>query len=182
MRHIMTTVVLAGAFAAPGWAQNAADRYREPNEGGRYSADAQQVPSGYLPPPGACRVWYDGRPAGYQPPATSCAAAERVARRVHAARVIYGGDQPRRGNGRVMDEARAVPFEQGFKDGRSRGYDDRRDDRRFDPTRHERYEVAARGYESRLGDRTIYQDAYREGFRAGYAEGYRGVMMTSHER
>ena len=67
MRHAILTVVLAGAVAAPAWAQSAAGRYREPNEGGRYSAEAQGVPPGYLPPPGTCRVWYDGRPAGHQP-------------------------------------------------------------------------------------------------------------------
>jgi hypothetical protein len=81
-----------------------------------------------------------------------------------------------------MDATRAVPFEQGFRDGRSSGSDDRRDDHRFDPTRHGRYEVADRGYETRLGDKESYRQAYREGFRAGYAEGYRGVLMTHSER
>ena len=164
-----------------------AGRYQEPNEGGRYSAEAQDVPPGYLPPPGACRVWYDGRPAGYQPRATSCSDAERVARRDRAARVVYGGDPPRgavRRCSQRLTRARSasVPFEQGFKDGRDKGHDDRRDDKRFDPTRHSRYQAADRGYERRDGDRTDYRDAYREGFRAGYAEGYRGVMMTRHER
>ena len=182
MRHRIVTVVLAGTITSPAWAQRPAEPYREQNEGGRYSAEAQQVPPGYLPPPGTCRVWYDGRPAGYQPPATSCAAAERVATRVRAARVIYGGDLPRADHGRAMTESRAVPFEQGFRDGRSSGSDDRRDDRRYDPTRHTRYEAADRGYESRLGDKATYGEAYREGFRAGYAEGFRGVLMTSHER
>jgi hypothetical protein len=172
MRHRILTAVLASTIAGPAWAQTAADRYREPNEGGRYSAEAQQVPSGYLPPLGACRVWYDGRPAGYQPPATTCAAAERVARGDRAARVVYGGD----GNANVP-LPRSAAYEQGFKDGRDGGTDDRRADRRYDPTRHSRYQAADRSDQRSSGD----GDEYRDGYRAGYAEGY-AVMMTSNER
>jgi hypothetical protein len=198
MKHAIATVVLAGTCVAPAWAQSDAGRYRDPNEGGRYSAEAQGIPPGYLPPPGACRVWYDGRPAGHQTPPTSCADAERVARRERAARVVYGGDpqmtgraSPLAGSPRLRhpdrgypydQEAHAVPFEQGFKDGRDEGRDDRSDDKRFDPTRHSRYRTADRGYERRYGDKTEYRESYREGFRAGYAEGYRGVMMTRQER
>jgi hypothetical protein len=194
MKHTILTVVLAGTVAGPAWAQGGADRYQERNEGGRYSADAQGIPSGYLPAPGTCRVWYDGRPPGHQPRATSCQDAERVARRDRAARVVYGGDRqawdspvpPRlrhADHGYPYDtEARTVPYEQGFKDGRDKGHDDRSDDKRFDPTRHGRYESADRGYERRYGDKDAYRETYREGFRAGYAEGYRSVMMTRSER
>jgi hypothetical protein len=199
MKHAIATVVLAGAVVTPAFAQS--DRYREPNAGGRYSAEAQDVPPGYLPPPGACRVWYDGRPPGHQPSVTSCAEAERVARRDRYARVVYGGDRDgyagerRRGGWGGFsqrrfpdrgypydDETRAVPYEQGFRDGRDKGREDRSDDRRFDPTRHDRYKKADRGYERRYGDKDDYRTIYREGFRAGYAEGYRGVMMTRSER
>ncbi len=31
------------------------------------------VPSGHLPPPGECRIWYPDRPAGQQPPPGDCA-------------------------------------------------------------------------------------------------------------
>jgi hypothetical protein len=203
MRHAILTVVLAGTVGAPAWAQSVADRYQERNEGGRYSAEAQGIPSGYLPAPGTCRVWYDGRPPGHQPPATSCPDAERAAYRDRAARVIYGGDRqawddravdgwtPRMASPRLGytdrgypydSEARTAPYEQGFKDGRDKGRDDRSDDKRFDPTRHGRYESADHGYEKRYGDKDVYRTTYREGFRAGYAEGYRGVMMTRSER
>jgi hypothetical protein len=171
MRHRIITVVLAGAVVGPALAQSPADRYREPNEGSRYSADAQHVPPGYLPPQGECRVWYDGRPAGHQPPATSCAEAERVARRDRAARVVYGGDR-----GDTSPVRRSAAYEQGFKDGRDGGSDDRRDDKRYDPTRHSRYQAADRV--DQRGPRD--GDEYRDGFRAGYAEGY-SVMMTSRE-
>ena len=93
MRHAILTVVLAGSVVAPASAQSLADRYQERNEGGRYSAEAQGIPAGYLPAPGMCRVWYDGRPPGHQPRATSCPDAERVASRDRAARVVYGGDR-----------------------------------------------------------------------------------------
>jgi hypothetical protein len=37
------------------------------------------IPEGHLPPPGECRVWYPGRPAGQQPSTGDCAEAERSA-------------------------------------------------------------------------------------------------------
>jgi hypothetical protein len=202
MRHAIATVVLTGLVATSAFAQDGRERYSEPNEGGRYSAEAQDVPPGHLPPPGQCRVWYDGRPPGHQPRATSCREAERVARRERNARVVYGGDRDRWGvqdrDNRAVprdprlrypdrgyphdDEARAVPYEQGFRDGRDKGHDDRADDKRYDPTRHSRYSDGERGYERRYGDKDDYRVVYREGFRAGYAEGYRGVMMSRSER
>ena len=180
MRRAILSVALVGVVAGPASAQSAADRYQEPNEGGRYSAEAQGVPAGYLPPPGQCRVWYDGRPAGYQSRPVSCAAAEQVARRDRAARVVYGGDRAE--GAAPFADRRSAAFEQGFKDGRDDGRGDRVDDRRFDPTRHSRYQAATRGFERRAGDESSYRDEYREGFRAGYAEGYRGVLMTRRER
>lgn len=181
MRTTIASMLLAGAVATPAWAQGDFRPYRERNEGSRYSAEAQRVPPGFLPPPGQCRVWYDGRPPGHQPRATSCRDAERVARRDHAARVVYGGD---RGSpyAERRPETRTAAFEQGFRDGRSVGWNDRDDEQRYDPTRHDRYQAADRGYERRFGDRDRYQEEYREGFRAGYAEGYRGVLATRRER
>jgi hypothetical protein len=181
MRHVIATVVLTGAFVAPAFAQSEYAHYREPNQGGRYSAEAQGVPPGFLPPAGACRVWYDGRPAGYQPQAVSCSEAERVAKRTRTARVIYGGDRAPAYAG-APTGLQSAPFEQGFKDGRNQGWTDRDHDRRFDPTRNDRYESADRGYERRDGDKDTYRASYRDGFRAGYAEGYRGVMATRRDR
>ncbi|MGH7472113.1 MAG: hypothetical protein ACRENP_29535, partial [Longimicrobiales bacterium] len=31
-----------------------------------------RVPPGHFPPPGQCRIWYAGRPAGHQPRAVRC--------------------------------------------------------------------------------------------------------------
>ncbi len=33
---------------------------------------SQEVPSGHLPPPGECRIWYPERPDGQQPPPGDC--------------------------------------------------------------------------------------------------------------
>ena len=201
MKAAIATVVLAGVVAAPAFAQSSLDRYGGPNQGGRYSADAQGVPPGHLPPPGQCRVWYDGRPPGHQPAPTNCRQAERVARNDRYARVIYGGDRGwfgsddrravRRPDPRLRfpdrgypydDESRSVPYAQGYRDGRDKGHDDRSDDKRYDPTRHGRYKDADRGYERRYGDKDDYRVIYRDGFRAGYSEGYRGVLTTRSER
>lgn len=65
------------------------------------TADAQgrgrkagKIPPGHLPPPGLCRVWYDGVPPGHQPRATSCDTARYEAAR-SGGRLIYGGDNSR---------------------------------------------------------------------------------------
>jgi len=134
MRTTAAVFVLAGLVASPLAAQD---------RGGRYGDRAQGIPPGHLPPPGACRVWYDNRPPGHQPPPTSCREAERVAARDRSARVIYGGD----GSGRDdswrgrdddrRDRGRAVPrrdpsgypypeirgpYPERYPNGRDRGY------------------------------------------------------------
>jgi hypothetical protein len=50
---------------------------------------SQGIPPGHLPPPGSCRVWYEGRPPGRQPAPTSCRDAKRAAAGQRGARVIY---------------------------------------------------------------------------------------------
>lgn len=51
-------------------------------------ADLRGVPPDRLPPPGACRVWFDGVPPDRQPPLMHCRQAERYAR-AHGGRVLY---------------------------------------------------------------------------------------------
>ena len=48
------------------------------------------IPQGHMPPAGACRVWYPGRPPGQQPAPTDCARAQYEAAR-YGGRVVYGG-------------------------------------------------------------------------------------------
>src|SRR5688572_28444011 len=64
--------------------------------GGRGRDDAYRgyrslrVPPGHHPPRGACRVWYEGRPPGRQPRATSCG---RLYGRVpYSAFILYSGN------------------------------------------------------------------------------------------
>ena len=68
-----------------GQAANAQGRGRGNEDRGR---GTQGIPPGHLPPPGECRVWYDNRPAGQQPPPTSCDNARAAVAR-GGGRVIY---------------------------------------------------------------------------------------------
>lgn len=51
-------------------------------------ANLRGVPPDRLPPPGACRVWFEGVPPDRQPPLMHCGHAERYAR-AHGGRVLY---------------------------------------------------------------------------------------------
>ena len=73
-------------------------------KGNGRSKQAQGIPPGHLPPPGACRVWIDGRPPGHQPPPTDCRSAEITASHTRYARVIYGDRTERRDDGRWRDD------------------------------------------------------------------------------
>lgn len=63
-------------------------RGRDDGYYGRYRTI--RVPRGQYPPRGACRVWFEGRPPGRQPRATSC---ERLYGRVpYGAFILYNGN------------------------------------------------------------------------------------------
>jgi len=175
MRHAATTLILIGAFAMPAAAQV---RARPPG--------AMAVPPAYLPPFGACRVWYDYRPPGRQPAPMSCRDAERLAARDRGARVIYGPsaadryrEAPRYGSpyGDRYPGAGApyagLGFDQGYRDGYEKGREDARDRDSYDPVRHRWYRNGDRGYDRRFGPKDAYKLAYREGFSSGYDRSYR---------
>jgi hypothetical protein len=64
------------------------------------------IPEGHLPPPGECRVWLPGRPAGQQAPPQGCDEAEADA--PPGARVIYRPrDDQRVVHARVIHPSRA---------------------------------------------------------------------------
>ena len=150
---------------------------------------AQGVPQGQLPPPGMCRVWYDGVAPGRQPRPTSCNEAERIASRDRNARVIYGDDNgygdrrnypnrndrygyPDRGSNRGYGY-NSVAYDNGFRDGQEKGREDVRDRDAYDPVRHSWYRNGNRGYNNRYGTRDQYKLAYRDGFEAGYSQAFR---------
>ena len=194
---MIAVLALAGASLpaeAQQWGNNRNDRVGV--------ARAQGIPPGQLPSANQCRVWYDNRPVGRQPAATSCRQAEAIAARDRNGRVIYGenvywnardtryGDgeravrrgsvrDPRDRGGYGNDDrdprfyANSPAFQNGYRDGMTKGREDGEDRDRFDVNRHGWYRAANRGYENRYGARANYQQIYRQGFEAGYAEGYR---------
>jgi hypothetical protein len=94
--------------------------------------------------------------------------------------VPRGSVRDRRGNDDYLDYRRdsrsyasRPAFQNGYRDGLTKGREDAEDRDRFDVTRHSWYRSATRGYESWYGGRNDYQAIYRQGFEAGYAEGYR---------
>ena len=107
-------------------------------------------------------------------------------------RDVYGGsgnDRAVRRDGRVRDPriaggviddgrniyGRNTPaFQNGYRDGLTKGREDGEDGDRYDVNRHSWYRSGNRGYDDdEYGNRTDYQTRYRRGFEAGYAEGYR---------
>jgi hypothetical protein len=101
----------------------------------------------------------------------------------------YGGDGAVRRDGRVRDPritggtidygrdgyyGRDTPaYQNGYRDGLTKGREDGEDADRYDATRHSWYRSANRGYDDDYGTRTDYEMRYRQGFEAGYSEGYR---------
>ena len=53
--------------------------YKKRNEGGarerQFPLNSLNIPKGHLPPPGECKIWIPGKPAGQQGPNVSCAYA-----------------------------------------------------------------------------------------------------------
>lgn len=64
-------------------------------------------------------------------------------------------------------------FDNGYDDGVYTGANDARRGQSYDPERSHYYKDATGGYNSGYGQRSIYQDAYRDGFLKGYDEGFR---------
>lgn len=98
MAKMWTMIALVGslALAAPAEGQRR-DRDRDRND---------DIPKAYVPPPGMCRVWLDGVPAGQQPAPTECKTALR--NKPAKARVIFGDDY-------VDDDRKKEPTLKGFK-------------------------------------------------------------------
>ncbi len=85
-----------------------------------------------------------------------------------------GRDADGYGNYGGSYQLRQTALNAGFADGAKEGRRDRSRNERHDYTDESDYQKATRDYNSRLGDRYIYQRYYREAFSHGYADGYAG--------
>ena len=71
-------------------------------------------------------------------------------------------------------DLRQTALNAGFNDGVKEGRRDRDRRERYDFSDESNFQKASRDYSSRLGDRYLYQQYYREAFEHGYADGYEG--------
>ena len=74
-------------------------------------------------------------------------------------------------SGRVYGR-RSVGFRVGYQDGLIDGEKDRRHNKDFRPSKHDRYEDADHAYSHDYGPKKEYKREYREGYMAGYQRGY----------
>jgi hypothetical protein len=86
---------------------------------------SDDVPAGYRPPPGMCRVWVDGVPPGQQPAPTDCRTAIR--NRPPNGRVIFGDDYAKSARG---DKSKVPELLKEFR--RKKDENDRKDDEKSD--------------------------------------------------
>lgn len=83
----------------------------------------------------------------------------------------YGGDRDEYSS-RAPYGQRSVAFRVGYEDGLIDGGKDRRKNKDFRPSKHDRYEDADHGYSHEYGSKKEYKREYREGYLAGYQRGY----------
>jgi hypothetical protein len=107
MKHlnVLFTIALIAGVAAPGMAQQPAQR-----DSGKRAVAA--VPADARPPRGMCRIWIDGVPAAQQPAATDCPSA--VKNRPTNGRVIFGDDYADTSKVRGADKVKLPPDVKAF--------------------------------------------------------------------
>lgn len=71
-------------------------------------------------------------------------------------------------------QLRQTALNAGYNEGIKEGRKDRSRGERFEYRDEEDYRNANTDYSSRLGDRGLYQQYFRQGFVNGYSDGYRG--------
>jgi len=191
MRRAIATMAFAGLVSLPVGAQAQVSIYGD-----------QGIPASSMPPPGACRVWYDGLQPSQQSPIVNCRDAERMVAGDRRARVIYGGvPDPTtnarwdREGARYSERMQSLPiatatfsgfdrvsFENGYNDGLEQGREDARDRDGYDPARHSRFKNADHKYDKDSGSKDRYKAVFRNGFLDGYAAGYSSVPGTTTTR
>lgn len=103
-RRLLVPAVL-GLVLSAGVAEAQRGRGRSGSSQSEQSRRDTEVPRGYAPPAGMCRIWIKGVPAGKQPAPTDCASAVR--NRPANARVLFG-DDPKRKRGKSNKTSRAT--------------------------------------------------------------------------
>ena len=92
-------------------------------------------------------------------------------------------DNNRNGRGRNSDgygnyggsyELRQTALNAGANEGNKAGREDRQHNRPFEYRNKSAFQKGTKDYSSKLGDREIYKQYFREAFSHGYSEGYRG--------
>ena len=83
---------------------------------------------------------------------------------------------PDRGNPNWGGSAvlRQTALQAGYDEGIKAGRNDRSRGERFNFENESAYKDATKGYNTRLGDKTIYQRYFRAGFENGYRDGWNG--------
>ena len=115
MFKLSTVLAFVALAAATPLSAQGRDRNRAPDD----------IPAGYRPPPGMCRIWVDGVPPGQQPAPTDCKTAIR--NRPPNGRVIFGDDYAKQGRdtkGKLQDVLKE------FRRGDDRKDDDKAADKR----------------------------------------------------
>lgn len=77
-------------------------------------------------------------------------------------------------NGRGSFQLRQTALNAGYNNGIQEGRKDRQRGERFEFRDEGDYQKATEDYSSRLGDRELYRNYFREGFANGYRAGYGG--------
>ena len=99
---------------------------------------------------------------------------ERQQRRQQQAQRDWRYDDNRYGYGYESNQLRQTALNAGYNEGIKEGRKDRDRGERFEYRDEEDYRNANTDYSSRLGDRSLYQQYFRQGFANGYTDGYRG--------
>jgi hypothetical protein len=86
----------------------------------------------------------------------------------------WGRDWNRYGQWGGSNDLRQTALNAGYNAGEKEGKSDGRRGRHRNPSDFSEYRNATTDYNSRYGDRSLYQRYYRQGFENGYADGYRG--------
>jgi hypothetical protein len=71
-------------------------------------------------------------------------------------------------------DLRQTALNAGYNEGMQEGRRDRSNNDRYDYSDESAYRNATKDYSSRLGNRALYQQYFREAFATGYRDGYRG--------